>query len=163
MEIVEDIINGIDLSRSYSPFLEALGIPHLLEGSLGGFPFDHLANHAAQHGNCTALKMLLHKKLASVNLEMLLSAASPCKRTCGQSFKDSSEIMEVLLDARGIERMAPEVFGRVVDFAYLPGGIESGALIVRALLKRKLRVSLGEHLCTRGARPFHGLVKATKS
>jgi len=104
--------------------------------------------------------MLLDKKLVCVNLEMLLSADSPCKRTCGQSFKESSK-MEVLLDAEGIERITPEVSERVVDFAYWPGKIESGALIIRALLKRNY-ASPGEHFVHTRSKAFHGLMKATE-
>jgi len=65
--------------------------------------------------------------------------------------------MEVLLDAEGIERITPEVSERVVDFAYWPGKIESGALIIRALLKRKLRVSLGEHFVHTRSKAFSWL------
>ena len=91
--------------------------------------------------------MLLDRKLIAVNTEMLLSAASPWKRTCDQSFKES-EMMEVLLDAGGIESMTPEVSERVADFAYSPGKTESGTLIIRALQKRKLRISLEVRICS---------------
>jgi hypothetical protein len=84
---------------------------------------------------------------------MLLSAASPCKRTCGQSYQES-EIMEVLLEAGGIQWVTPEVSERVADFAYWPGKTESGALIIRALLKRKIRIPLGERFVRTGSKAF---------
>ena len=164
MEIVEEIVTGLDSPPSHidsnslrpahdSPLLKALGIPHLLEVDLGDVSFDHLANHAIQHGNCKTLQMLLDRKLIAVNTEMLLSAASPWKRTCDQSFKES-EMMEVLLDAGGIESMTPEVSERVADFAYSPGKTESGTLIIRALQKRKLRISLGERFVRTASETF---------